>query len=79
VPNRTGNCTWKIVSKLALDAALATTSTTGPVDDAVGSGVHAPAGAVDDVARPGVDAISGAFLASECTGGPSGTQYAEHG
>jgi hypothetical protein len=61
--NRNGNCTWKIVSKLALEAGTA--STAGLVDDAVGSGVHAPAGAVDDATRLGVDAISRAFLASE--------------
>jgi hypothetical protein len=62
-----------------MDAALATASTAGPMDDAVGNGVHAPTGVVDDAARPGVDAISGPFLASEYTGGSTDAQYGEHG
>jgi hypothetical protein len=79
VANRNGNCTWRIISKLALDAASAIASNPGTVDDALRSGVHAIAGALDDAAHPGVDAISRTFVASECTGGASSAHNGEHG
>jgi hypothetical protein len=49
------------------------------MDDALGKRVHAITGALDDAACPRVDAISGTFLASECTGGAPSAQNGEHG
>ena len=77
--NKDGNCTCKIVSKLALDATSATISTPSPMDDAAGNVVHAVASAMDGATRPRVDAMFETFLASKCTGGSSNALNMEYG
>jgi hypothetical protein len=77
--NRNGNCTWRVVSKLAPNAASEIASSPGTVDDTLGRGAHAITGALDDAAHPMVDAISGTFLASECTSGASSAYNGEYG